>query len=90
MARGETLMENSRILAIQSRNQLPPVKRIVFTAELTYTGIDPPKIPPAEVILVNMAKTKTEEVSCLRFKEWDQGRRRIGIRNGDSSPSSSS
>ena len=70
MARGEKLVESNRILAIQSRNQLPPVKKIVFTAERTYTGIDPPKIPPAETILANMAKTKTDEVSCLRFKEW--------------------
>ncbi|MEO1413587.1 MAG: hypothetical protein AAFW73_27190, partial [Bacteroidota bacterium] len=66
----EKLVKSNRILAIQSRSQLPPVKKIVLIAERTYTGIDPPKIPPAETILTSMARTRTDEVSCLRFKEW--------------------
>ena len=39
-------------------DQLPPVKKIVFLAEKTYTAITPQAIPPIETTMARMSHTQ--------------------------------
>ena len=70
MARGDAQQGIGIPKTSRDMNQLPPIKRVVFSAEKTFSSIDPRKIPPLEVILDHMSSSKTDEVACPRFKEW--------------------
>ena len=75
MARGAAPPCNNKQLeqvrpSPQAADQLPPVKRIVFLAEKTYTGIEPQMIPPLETTLANMSRTETWDIPTPRFKQW--------------------
>ena len=52
--------------------QLPPIKKVVFQAEKTYTGIAPEPIPPLETTLARMSNESIWHLPCLRFKQWTE------------------
>ena len=54
----------------QAADQLPPVKRLVFLAEITYTGIEPQVIAPLKTTLATMSHASTWDIPCPRFKQW--------------------
>ena len=69
MARGVPPKEIEHVLSVQNlpeqvrpspqaADQLPPVKKLVFLAEKTYTGIEPQAIPPLEMSLTNMSRQR--------------------------------